>query len=146
MYYISMFTLHYKIIKAYTQITVHRLLLLGLEISYGLTVSTLIDLFRQFRNADFESVLDRFQCLLVFICADERNSQTFGAKTSGSGDTMKILIRRFFISSRVIVGKVIVNDNIHTADIHSSTEQVGRNKDTSLSLNKLFEPFVTNRL
>ena len=65
-------------------------------------------------NFNFESGLHVFKDFLVFICWNEWDGKTFGAKSSGSTHSVKILVR--------LVWHIVIDHHIDLLDIYASSE------------------------
>lgn len=78
------------------------------------------------RNLDIESRLDLLQDLLVFLAGDERNSQTLGTESTGSTDSVQVLVG--------LAWQVVVDSQVNSLDIDTSTEDISRNTDTLVEL------------
>lgn len=104
----------------------------------ALTVAGDIDLFRQLRDVHVESVLHVVQSLRVCLIADERDGQSFGSESSGASNTMQVSVRVF--------RHVVVEDDVHTLNVHSTTEQVGGNQNTLVEVFELLVTRQTNRM
>merc|ERR1711931_215433 len=87
-----------------------------------------IDLFWEVGNGYFESFLNRLENLVIFIIGNERDSQTLGTKSTSSGDTMKICVRIF--------RHIIIEDDVDSFNIHTTTKQIGGNQNTALEIFK----------
>merc|ERR1719447_131906 len=85
-----------------------------------------INLFWKVGNGYFESFLDRLENLVVLIIGNERDSQTLGTKSTSSSDTMKICVGVFW--------HIIVEDDVDSFNIHSTSEQVSSDQDTTLEI------------
>ena len=74
------------------------------------------------RKGDFESLLNFFQHLFVFLTADERNRETFGTKSACTTDPVQV---------RIGVGwKIIIDRQIYTLDINTTSKDIRGNADT----------------
>jgi len=76
-----------------------------------------------------EALLNGLEDSLVVLAADERDTQTLGSETTGTTDTMEISVS--------LVGHVIVDGDVDTLDIDTTTEDISRDTDTSLELLEL---------
>ena len=92
----------------------------------GLTVSTDVDFLRELGDLDFESVLDGLGGLGVFLVGNEGDGKTLGAESTGSGDSMQIGVG--------VLGHIVVEHDVHSLDIHTTSEEVGGDEDTALEV------------
>jgi hypothetical protein len=76
-----------------------------------------------------EALFNGLENSLVVGAADKRDTQTLGTETTGTTDTMQVSIS--------LVGHVVVDGNVDALDIDTTTEDVGRDTDTSLELLEL---------
>lgn len=83
-------------------------------------------------KGNLESLLNILQHFLISVRADEGDRQTLGTETASTTDTVEVRIS--------ITGKVVVDGEVDTLDINTTTEDVGGNTD---SLLELFEVLVT---
>ena len=77
----------------------------------ALDITAEIDLVRQLRDVHLESVLDLVEDLGVSLVTDEGDGQTFGSKSSGSGDSVEVSVG--------VLGHVVVEHDVHSLNIHS---------------------------
>lgn len=78
------------------------------------------------RQSNLEALLDRLENLLVLLAADERDTETLCAETSSTTDSVQV---------RVGIGRQIVVDRqIDTLDIDSTSKNVSCNADTLVEL------------
>lgn len=69
------------------------------------------------------------------IAADKRDAQPFGAKSSSTSDPVKIRVG--------IRRKIVIDGEVDTFDIDTTTEHVGGNADALVELFEFFIPFNT---
>lgn len=83
-------------------------------------------------DLDLESGLDGLEDLAVGVRGDERDGQSSGSESSGSSDSVEV---------RVGVGRlVVVDDNVDSLDVDSSSKDVGADKDSLLERLELLVP------
>lgn len=87
------------------------------------------------REGDFEALLDVLEDLLVILIADERDGQTLGTETTGTTDAVQVGIR--------IGGKIVVDGQVDTLDINTTSEHIGSNADTLVELLEFLVAFDT---
>lgn len=91
---------------------------------------TLINLVGQLSDIDLESTLDFCENLFVLRRRNKGDTETFGAKSTGTTNTMKV---------RISFGRyIIVNGNIDALDINSSSKDVSTNSNSLLKCLELF--------
>ena len=78
------------------------------------------------REGNLESLLNRLQHLLICIAAHEGDRETLGSETTGTTNTMKIGIS--------IGGEIVVNGEIDTLNINTSTKYISSDTDTLLEV------------
>jgi hypothetical protein len=83
----------------------------------------------ELRELDLETLLDRLEDRLVVGAAHERDGETLGSETTGTTDTVKVGIG--------LVGHVVVDSDVDTLNIDTTTEDVSGDTDTSLELLEL---------
>jgi len=76
--------------------------------------------------------LNLLQDLVVLVVTTETDSQTFGTESTGSGNSVQVSIRVFW--------HVVVENDVHSFDIDTSSEEIGGDQDSSL---KVFEQRVS---
>ena len=76
-----------------------------------------VDFVRQFADVHFESVLNLIQDLGVGLGGHEGDGQTLGAESAGAGHAMEVSVG--------VLGHVVVENNIHSLDVHPTAKQVG---------------------
>ena len=91
-----------------------------------MTLKIVKDLLRKF---DFEALLDVLEDSLIVRVADERDAETLGTETTRTTDTVKIRVG--------LVRHVVVDSNIDTLNVDTTTEDISRNADTSLEILEL---------
>lgn len=94
-----------------------------------LTVSGNIDLIRQLSYVDNEALLDLIKHFHISLIRHECDRKTLRAEATSAGHSVQIGVR--------VLGHVIVEHNVHTLDIHTTTEQVGRDQDSLLKVLEL---------
>ena len=85
-----------------------------------------INLIRKFRNVHLETALDLVQNLLIRLTRNERNGKSLSTETASTPHTMQELIR--------VIREVIVDDNVHSLNVNTTSKQVGGNKNASVKL------------
>lgn len=89
-----------------------------------------IDQRQNLRQRHLETLLNLLQHLLVLLAADERDRKTLGTETTSTADTVQV---------RVGVGRqVVVDGQVDTLDINTTTEDIGGDTDTLVELLELF--------
>jgi hypothetical protein len=91
-----------------------------------LDVTAHFDLIRQSTNRNFEPILNLLQDLVVFVVTTETDSQTFGTESTGSSNSVQVGIRVFW--------HVVVENDVHSLDIDTSSEEIGGDQDSSLEV------------
>jgi hypothetical protein len=81
------------------------------------------------RQSDFESLLDGLEHLLVLLAADEGDTETLGTETTSTTDTMKVGVG--------IARKIVVDGEVDTLNIDTTTEDVSGDTDTLVELLEL---------
>ena len=97
-----------------------------------LTVSTDIDFLRELSDLDLKSILDRLGGLGVLLVGNEGDRETLGTESTSSRNSVQVGVGVF--------GHIVVEHDVHSLDIHTTTEKVGGDKDTSL---EIFEELVS---
>ena len=92
-------------------------------------IRTDVDFVRKFGNVDFESVLDVVESLGVGLIRNHSDGQAFCAEATRSRHAMQIRVGIF--------GHVVVEDDVHSLDVHTTTEQVGCYQDAFLEILEL---------
>lgn len=87
------------------------------------------------RDSDLEALANSLEYLLVLLLADEGNGQTLGTETAGTTDTVQVGIG--------ISRHVVVDGQVDTLDIDTTTEDVGGNADSLVELLELLVPTDT---
>ena len=87
------------------------------------------------RKSDLEALLDLLQNLLVLVGVDERDSETFGAETAGTTDTVQIRIG--------VGGQIIVDSEVDPLDINATAEHIRGHADALVKLLELLVPTNT---
>lgn len=97
------------------------------------------------RNWYNESGLNFIQYLTIFFRGNERNAKTFSSKTSSTSDLnfeldFKIPNSNFTYSVKIgirILGHIVVDNDVYSFDINTSSKNVSSYNDTSLEVLKL---------
>ena len=87
------------------------------------------------RKSNLEALLDILQDLLIILVAHERDGKTLGTETTGTTDAVKVGVG--------IGGEIVVDGEVDTLDIDTTTEDVSGNTDTLVELLELFVTFDT---
>ena len=95
-------------------------------------VTAQVDLVWELRDVHLEPVLDLVEDLGVALVRHEGDGETLGSKPASSGHPMKVGIR--------VLGHVVVEHNVDSLNVHSSTEEVGGNQDPLLEILELLVP------
>jgi hypothetical protein len=90
---------------------------------------------RDLRKGNFKSLLNLLEHLLVILIADERDGETLGTETTGTTDTVQVRVG--------IAGKIVVDGQVDSLDINTTTKHVGGDTDTLVELLELFVTFDT---
>jgi len=98
----------------------------------SLDVSTDVDFLWELSDLDLESILDRLGGLGVLLVGDEGDGETLGTESTSSRNSVQVGVGVF--------GHIVVEHDVHSLDIHTTTEKVGGDKDTSL---EIFEELVS---
>lgn len=78
---------------------------------------------------DAEPLLNLLEHLLVLLGADEADGHTLGTKTASTTDTVEVAVS--------VGGQVVIDGQVDTLDIDTTTEDVGRDTDALLELLEL---------
>ena len=81
------------------------------------------------RKSNLESLLDILENLLVVIVADKGDGETLGTETTGTTDTVEVGVS--------LSGQIVVDGQVDTLDIDTTTEDISGNADTLVELLKL---------
>lgn len=81
------------------------------------------------RKSNLESLLDILENLLVVIVADKGDGETLGTETTGTTDTVEVGVS--------LSGQIVVDGQVDTLDINTTTEDISGNADTLVELLKL---------
>ena len=84
---------------------------------------------KDLRKGNFESLFNFLEDPLVLFVADKRNGQTLGTETTGTTDTVEVAVG--------IGGQVVVDGQVDTLNVNTTTEDVGGDTDTLLELLEL---------
>ncbi len=105
------------------------------------TVSRGVNSIREFFDLDQESILDFLEDLLVVFSRGKGDCETFGAESSRTSNLGKVRNKTYSVEVGVrAFGHVIVNDDIDSFDVNSSSEDVSSNHD---SLFEVLEDLVS---
>ena len=99
-----------------------------------LNVTAEIDLVRQFSNINLESVLHLVEDLCVALVGHEGDREPLGAKSSRPGHPVEIGVGVFW--------HVVIEDDVHSFNVHSSPKKVGGHQDSFLEILELLIPEV----
>ena len=94
-----------------------------------LNVTAEIDLVRQFSNINLESVLHLVEDLCVALVGHEGDREPLGAKSSRPGHPVEIGVGVFW--------HVVIEDDVHSFNVHSSPKKVGGHQDSFLEILEL---------
>lgn len=89
------------------------------------------------RKGNLESLLNLLEDLLILLAADERDTETLGTETTGTSDTVEVRVG--------IAGKVVVDGQVDTLDIDTTTEDIRGNTDALVELLELLVALDTAR-
>lgn len=73
-----------------------------------------------------ESLLDLLHLLLILGARDERDSKTLGTEAASTTHSVQVLVRH--------IREVIVDDDVHSLNIDTTTEQVSGHQDSLVEL------------
>lgn len=107
----------------------------SLVVHVGAGVDTLL---RELGEGDLEALLDRLQNSLVLGAANERDTETLGSETTGTTDTVEVRVS--------LVGHIIVNGDVDTLNINTTTEDISGHTDTGLEVLELLVALDTSLL
>jgi len=88
-----------------------------------------VDWVWEFSDVDFKSVLDIVQDLGVVLVGYEGDSQAFCSESSSSGYSVKVHVGIF--------GHVVVEDDVYSLDIHTTSKQISCYQDPLLEILEL---------
>lgn len=94
-------------------------------------VSGGVDSLGQSGDGNGEPLLDPLKDLLVGVARDKGDGKTLGAESTSTTDSVEVRVG--------IRGSVIVDDNVHSLNIDTSTKDVGSNEDSLLKSLELLE-------
>lgn len=78
------------------------------------------------RKSNLEALLNLLENLLIILVADEGDGETLGSETTGTTDTVQVGVG--------IGGQIVVDSQVDTLDIDTTTEDVSGNTDTLVEL------------
>lgn len=85
--------------------------------------------FVHLRNSNLKALANSLEHCLVLFLADERDSKTLGTETAGTTDTVQV---------RIGIGRhVVVDGQVDTLDVDTTTEDVSGNADSLVELLEL---------
>jgi hypothetical protein len=87
------------------------------------------------RKGNLEALLNLLEDLLIVLVADKGDGETLGSETAGTTDTVQVGVG--------VGGEVVVDGQIDTLDIDTTTEDVGGNADALVELLELLVAFDT---
>lgn len=90
------------------------------------------------RDGNLEALSDCCQHLFVLFLADEGDGQTLGTKTTGTTDTVQVGIG--------ITWHVVIDSQVDTLDVNTTTEDVSSNADALVELLELLITLDTGSL
>ena len=88
-----------------------------------------VDFVGEFGDVDFEPILDFVEGFGVRLVGNHGDGQTLGAETARTRHAMEIGVGIF--------GHVVVEHDVHSLDIHTTTEQIGGHQNTLLEILEL---------
>jgi hypothetical protein len=74
------------------------------------------------RKSNLEALLNLLENLLIILVADEGDGETLGSETTGTTDTVQVGVG--------IGGQIVVDSQVDTLDIDTTTKDVSGNTDT----------------
>jgi hypothetical protein len=89
------------------------------------------------RKSNLEALLNLLENLLVILVADEGNGETLGSETTSTTNTVQVGVG--------IGGKIVVNGQVDTLNIDTTTKDISGNTDTLVELLELFVTFDAAR-
>ena len=89
-----------------------------------------INLIRKLWYVHLKSALHLVEYLLVRLAGNERDGKALGAETTSAANAVQELVR--------VVGKVVIDNNIDTLNVDTTSEQVCGNEDASIELLERF--------
>lgn len=92
---------------------------------------------RNVRKGDFESLLNGLEHILVLVGGDKRDCKTLGTETAGTTDTVEVRVG--------ISRQIVVDSQVDTLDVDTTTEDVGGDTDTLVELLELLVAADTTR-
>lgn len=81
------------------------------------------------RKSNLKSLLDILENLLIVIVADKGDGQTLGTETTSTTNTVKVGVS--------LSGQIVVDGQVDTLDIDTTTEDISSNANTLVELLKL---------
>jgi len=84
---------------------------------------------RHLPNIDFEPLLHRAQDLVVLACGGECNRETLGTEAARTTNAMKVRV--------AVIGHVVIDYDVHTLDVDTTSEKVRGDHDALLELLEL---------
>ena len=81
------------------------------------------------RKSNFESLLNCLENLLVCFVGNKRDGETLGSETTSTTNTMEVRVS--------IAWKIVVDGQVNTLNINTTTEDIGCNTDTLVELLEL---------
>lgn len=110
----------------FAQVFIHKSHKADLVVHVGAGVDALLG---ELRKGDLEALLDRLEDSLVIRAADEGDTETLGTETTSTTDTVEVRVG--------LVGHVVVDSDVNTLDIDTTTKDVSRHTDTGLEVLEL---------
>jgi hypothetical protein len=89
-------------------------------------VSGFVDGLWKLVHFNFESALNVLKDFIIVFTRNERNGKTLSSESTSSSNSMEVLVR--------LIGHIEVNNNVYLLDIYSSSEDIGGNKNSEVSL------------
>ncbi len=96
-----------------------------------LDISGGIDLLWHFWEFNGEARLHLLDFLLVLLGGDERDGKTLGTESTSTTNAVQVLIR--------IIREIVVDDDVDSLDINTTTEQISSNKNSLLEILEVLE-------
>lgn len=81
------------------------------------------------RKSNLEALLNLLENLLIILAADKGDGETLGSETTGTTDTVQVGVG--------IGGEIVVDGQVDTLDIDTTTEDVSGDTDTLVELLEL---------
>lgn len=84
--------------------------------------------------------MDRSELVRLFLVCDETDCQTLCSKSPSTTNTMNVNVAAltlWFTSLGLCLWEIVVDDNVHSLDIDTTTKEVSRDEDSLLEIFEL---------